>query len=286
LRAANVPVYFIEKMPSGEVGGKSGVELNTLGSVVKLDGLACELSEYRALECMTEQPLLAVGEYMYNEEHYYMLFNESVEDSVDTEVILNSEGYVYRYDAMTDILYNVNKNEERIKLSLTPYESTILIVSKKPLEAEEDYSAIADSEIELPLLWNTSFSSAKDYPKTTKELGMNSLGFVHDLPEMSDKCGTVRFEADVDIPKARQALLNIEDAFEVCEVFVNKASAGIKIANPYVFDLTKLVHEGRNNIAIEITNTLGTQIRQPLGHYLPIEPFGVSGEISLKVKMG
>ena len=32
-------------------------------------------------------------------------------------------------------------------------------------------------------------------------------------------------------------------------------------------------------IAIEITNTLGTQIRDAISHYLPIEPFGIEGPV-------
>ena len=34
-------------------------------------------------------------------------------------------------------------------------------------------------------------------------------------------------------------------------------------------------------LAVEVTNTLGTQMRDAISHYLPIEPFGVEGMVHL-----
>ena len=45
--------------------------------------------------------------------------------------------------------------------------------------------------------------------------------------------------------------------------------------------MTGLLKEGENRLAIEVTNTLGTQMRDAISHYLPIEPFGVEGMVHL-----
>ena len=49
----------------------------------------------------------------------------------------------------------------------------------------------------------------------------------------------------------------------------------------YRFHLTGLLREGENQLAVEVTNTLGTQMRDAISHYLPIEPFGVEGMVHL-----
>ena len=76
-------------------------------------------------------------------------------------------------------------------------------------------------------------------------------------------------------------ILDLGTVYETAEVFINGTSAGIRICKPYRFDLTSLLRDGENQIAVEITNTLGTQMRDPISHYLPIEPFGVEGPMRL-----
>lgn len=54
-----------------------------------------------------------------------------------------------------------------------------------------------------------------------------------------------------------------------------------RLCRPYLFDLTPYLKAGSNRLNIEVTNTLGTQVRDALSHYLPIEPFGIEGEVTL-----
>ena len=75
--------------------------------------------------------------------------------------------------------------------------------------------------------------------------------------------------------------LDLGNAYETAEVFVNGNSVGVRICKPYRFELTGLLREGENQLAVEVTNTLGTQMRDAISHYLPIEPFGVEGMVRL-----
>ena len=75
--------------------------------------------------------------------------------------------------------------------------------------------------------------------------------------------------------------LNLGTVYEIAEVLVNNKSVGVKLCPPYVFDLTGLVEQGDNLLRVEVTNTLGTQIRDGLSQYLVIEPFGVEGPVTL-----
>ena len=65
---------------------------------------------------------------------------------------------------------------------------------------------------------------------------------------------------------------------------MNGTSAGVRLCRPYVFDLAPYLSEGENRLAVEVTNTLGTKVRDALSHYLPIEPFGIEGPAALLVE--
>lgn len=88
----------------------------------------------------------------------------------------------------------------------------------------------------------------------------------------------------VKMPVNGKTVLEIENAYETVEVFVNGRSAGVRLSKPYRFDLSEFLEDGKNKLAIEVTNTLGTTIRDAISHYLPIEPFGIDGEIVLYQK--
>ena len=80
-------------------------------------------------------------------------------------------------------------------------------------------------------------------------------------------------------PEDANYVIDLGNVYETAEIFVNQASAGVRLCMPYQFDVTSMLREGENQIAIEITNTLGTQIRDAISHYLPIEPFGIEGPV-------
>ena len=94
----------------------------------------------------------------------------------------------------------------------------------------------------------------------------------------------MRFAAELKVDEISGAVLNLGEAHETAEVFVNGVSAGIRLCKPYIFELGGLLKPGKNELAVEITNTLGTAVREPLSHYLVIEPFGVQGPVTLKVR--
>ena len=83
---------------------------------------------------------------------------------------------------------------------------------------------------------------------------------------------------------AKRAILKIEESFETTQVFVNGQSAGVKICGPYEYDITPWIKHGINELAIEVTNTLGTAIRDGISQYLMIEPFGVRGNVTIELK--
>ena len=57
-----------------------------------------------------------------------------------------------------------------------------------------------------------------------------------------------------------QVLLELGDARTVAEVFVNDRKAGVRMAPPFRFDISRLVQEGENRIQIKVANTLANHM--------------------------
>ena len=127
-----------------------------------------------------------------------------------------------------------------------------------------------------------TFADSISYPNFQRSIPTKELELVSSLPGCEEITGTVRYEGSFQKSKETgRILLDLGNVYETAEVFINGKSAGVKICKPYRFDLTSLLQEGENRIAVEVTNTLGTQMRDSISHYLPIEPFGVEGPVRM-----
>ena len=75
-------------------------------------------------------------------------------------------------------------------------------------------------------------------------------------------------------------VLEITDADEGIEVFLNDSSLGIQIAPPYRYDLTPHLKLGVNSLAIEVATTLERQsfpLLDDYGKSVTKPPVGKSG---------
>lgn len=278
-----VRVVFLEQVPKralGEFDQDSWETVRAESEILPLDELGEALEAYRCVRLDRKQRELAVGEYLRDGKHIYMLFNESVSDTLEMAADFGQEGFVYRYDAFADKLYAADPSH----ILLTPYESHVYVVTEEKLSAEKLWTKAGMKEIALPEEWTVWFADSFSYPDFKERVPLDRLGFIQGVPGYEQKAGTVRFSTEIEIPQAEQVLLDLGNAYETAEVFVNGRSAGVRLCKPYVFDLTDGVEEGKNQLAIEITNTLGTEMRDALSHYLPIEPFGVEGEVRLMIR--
>lgn len=258
-------------------------QLRADSQVVALEELGDYLSPWQAVKLDHEQQELVVGEYVRDRKHFYMLFNESVSDTLQMRIRFRQRGHVYRYDAFADVLEQASSD----LVCLTPYQSAIYLVSEDRLDASGMAAVRREGSYKtmpLPQRWTVAFADSFSYPDFREKVELHAPGFVHTVRGYENRSGTVRFSAEIQIPQAEQTVLDLGNVYETAEVFVNGISAGVRLCKPYVFDLTDYLMAGSNQLAIEITNTLGTEVRDALSHYLPIEPFGIEGPIRLLVK--
>lgn len=278
----HVQVIFLQAQPKRVLGEHDETKWETIrlkSKVVPLSKLGYELQSYASITISKKQCDLVVGDYIRDNMHMYMLFNESTYKTIDTSIHFHAEGNIYRYDAFEDTLSRVKTPH----LHLVPYESAIYIICKHSIEAVEEV-AHSYEEIQLQQEWSVSYADSFSYPIFTTTVDMNTLGYVHELQGYEKACGTLRYCTEIEIDYVENARLDIEHAYETVEVFVNDISVGVKLCKPYVFHIGSNLHKGKNKLCIEVTNTLGTQVRDALSHYLPMEPFGIEGPITLKLE--
>lgn len=169
----------------------------------------------------------------------------------------------------------------RCRISFAPYESIILVAGEKNMAAEPLYKA-SEETLNLPEKWAVSFADSLSYPEFKENVPADTLCCVQEISGWEKKAGTLRFEGSIRMDEAVHAELDLGEVFEIAEVFVNGISAGVRLCKPYRFDLKDLLVQGENQIKIEVTNCLGTALRDPISHYLMIEPFGIEGPVTLK----
>lgn len=287
---AGVKLIFLEAVPESTVGGTVSLEnIKKFAKVVRLKELGSELEDYRSVETNRVASDLVIGEYCRGNKHFYMLFHENIGEVFEGDVKFRADEmignrYLYRYDAFNDTLYCEKEKASGCHICLQPYESAIYIMSGEVIPGAEQMPAECDTEAALPEKWRVSFADSSSYPEFCRSVETEKLGLIQQIEGWDDRAGTVRYTAEFEVQRMERAVLDLGEVHETAEVFVNGQSAGCRLCRPYTFELGALLQEGKNELAIEVTNTLGTEQRDAISHYLVIEPFGVEGPVTLKIQ--
>jgi hypothetical protein len=206
------------------------------------------------------------------ESEFYFFVNESAESYIG-EITLPRNGRVYAYDAWankTVSLTSVNgDNSTKIAVIIEPRKSLFVVFA---------------NEIPLTNIKRSACEGA-EYPNFT---GEKTVALPDNLAdEQPEFSGFVRYTADFTANGEKSFVLEITDAAESVEVFVNGKSAGTHIVPKYVFDISEFVVLGRNELLIVVATTLErecfplldphTKMRTPA----PTAKSGITGVIRL-----
>lgn len=129
--------------------------------------------------------------------------------------------------------------------------------------------------------WRRSVCESIDYPgfSAGREVSLSDR-LAEEMPAFS---GFARYERDIEVPDdAASVLVEITDAHEGVELFVNGRSAGIQIVPPFLYDVTAMTAAGTNRLRIEAATTLERAMTagRPLQNCLS----GITGKVELLVR--
>ena len=200
------------------------------------------------------------------------------------DVTVHASGTPVQYDALDNTLRPVSADIQDGKtvlhLELAPLQ--LMIISFGGEEADALVPTPCGHQHTALGGFTVTKAESKAYPAFSDPVQMDSLTNMGRLyPDFS---GYYRYETKAELKPGRNVLA-IADCYEAAEVFVNGKSAGIRFAAPYRFDISALVQDGVNEIAIEVATTLERKVAAMNlgGHSLmgknPVSPTGIVGEV-------
>lgn len=271
LTDAGVKVYVLGEKP--EVLGKADGAAGKMDAVeqISYEKLA-ELAANKYSDLVKLSPAndrIRCCQYAY-EDGSSMLFlvNEGTETYEGNIAVLSDAQKIYGYDAWENRVYPVQQNGSgEVTVKIEPRKSVIFILNDKETDAlpltetvEQKLCRQTGTCVELSEGWKRSVCRSIAYPAFAdeKEISLPD-SLAEEQPQFS---GFVRYEKSITLTDVSHVLLEITDAAEGVEVFLNGKSFGIQIVPHYLYDLSEAAVAGENKLVIEVATTLEREMSE------------------------
>lgn len=199
------------------------------------------------------------------------------------------------YDAWSNGVYDAGLTDGRMPLYLEPLKSAFVVIEPDGatdvggLPAADagvtwrpDKAGLAE-EVPFSGAWLRSLCAALDYPAFGEAVEVELPDHLEEEQPLFS--GFVRYTSSFEARAGDSLLLEIGDASEGVEVFVNGESLGIQVSPAYRYDLTGHLVDGVNELAIEVATTLERERSQDPDMFgntkEPTSRSGITGEVRL-----
>ena len=266
-----VPVIFIDALPEGisNAGGEEEERalLDAVGKcgITPLDELAALLRNTIPLDFQIAPDFRRLRYYHGKCEggEAYLVLNEDPAVAYKGVAQIPCSGGITGYDPFWNKITGVSGRKAEagmeIELNMPPLGMMILLVDPAQPAPVEWMTGKAYQRRALAVDWTLSIAKSEEYPHFHDHRIISECRSVTALyPDFS---GFMRYETEVDLTgwEPLPFILELEDAYEGVEVWVNNANAGICISSPYRFPIERLVTRGKNHIRIEVANSLARE---------------------------
>ena len=304
LNAAGIPVYFAGSAPRGICDTAADADDSALlaaalsaSSVLTPEQMrdAAIAAGLKTVQISPASNRIRCMHYVHADGTQILyLVNEAatVYEGVMTCPKAFAQANVYAYDAWANTVYAAPVDNGNISLSLEPYKSLLLVadpdgavsIPDAPASDAGLRKAIAGgTDIGLSGAWKRSTCASASYPAFE---GSKEVTLPDDLAaEQPLFSGFVRYENSFSASAGDRVLLEITDASEGVEVFINGTSLGIQIVPVYRYDLSGYIADGTNELRIEVATTLERERskgRDKFGRkQTPTSSSGITGTVRL-----
>lgn len=287
------PVIITNPMPYGicEHHKKDEKFLKQLNKIntADVDRLADTIKQIVEMDVQLEHEFsnLTVYHYDYGEE-LYMFLNEDANTNYTGTVTLAAKGTPVCYDAWENCIYPVDyervNGQTKVSLDLMPLEMKIILLEEDRAYNKKERCNPQKNTIKLSE-FTIYKAEALQYPVFTSPRQIKRLESMSEYdPDFS---GWYRYETTIELEEIENALLKITDVYECAEVFVNGKSAGNRIAQPYVYDISPLVQKGLNTITMDVATNMARKVRA-MGEEIysmhiiqPMPKSGIVGDVTI-----
>lgn len=303
LERGGVQILFVDGVPSRSVENRADLpkllaELERKTALCALDELADWVGRrgFRDIEVRQREPSLRYCHYVHDEEEIYFFVNESRSQVVHTPISVKHRGAnPVAYDPLRHEAYEIDcvfdEQSSTVDLRLEPYESLFLIF----FAADNDYigeprqraSFLARRSgphlAELRGPWTVSLADARSYPQFRPAVQLDVLENLAGSALFPEFSGTISYETEFAAAEEAElyATLDLGEAYEIAEAWLNDRLLGVRICPPYRFDIAGQVMPGSNRLRVEVTNTLVKRQPSVFDRAMAQEPSGLLGPVVL-----
>lgn len=238
------------------------------------------------------------SKYDYKGEDFYMFFNESKIEAVDTWIQVPFNGQYNIYDAFHNRSWrvtNINGDEtHNMLLHLEPGETRLICLesdeTNKNMQEFLSNGLDIDTKqftrsVELTGPW--TIAKKKYNESTYQPVAVQKLIDITDEVEFQEFSGIIKYELDFAwncsaVPaEITELLFDFGEVYETLEVWLNSEKLDICITAPYrIFVPTNLL-VNYNHLTIYVTNTLVHAMRDQFSMTMPLDPSGLLGPVKI-----
>lgn len=289
----HIPVIFAGCRPKGICDGDNEflkLQLQSCGQAASLDEIADMLEIYREVKLKCKNDRVRCLRYV-SEDHtvVYLLVNEGTEAYQGNIHFLREKSEklrtVYEYDAWENKLYELENEAGELSVCIEPLKSKIILFGSWTADPEmvTNRETGIFEETVFSHEWKISICRSIDYPAFEKEKTVALPDAV--WTEEPFFSGYVQYKNQFMANEGECYLLEISDAYEGVEVFLNGISQKIQIVPPYRYRLEEGIRTGENDIWIEVASTLGREMSKYPNTFGQMQESeaksGITGEVHL-----
>lgn len=225
-----------------------------------------------------DNTLLRIGHFKNDATDYYMLFNEEP-IAVSEKIVLPSTGEYLLLNLLTGDFGKAYTESGEIAVELKAGESVILAFGDIETGGICEKKSLGEPE-KLELLWDISVKEAgidSDYRLYKENSSLLNITGADNLPDFS---GYIKYSGNLVTDKT-DCVIDLGEVGYTARLYVNGADMGIRVCEPYSWDISSVLKSGENTVEIIAANTLVNRVKDNLSTFMPISPSGVIGPVTL-----
>lgn len=276
LKESGCKVLFLDKLPKGIADTKESFATEN-EEICSFNDILEQV--YRDIKIEPASFRIRALHYKGTEELYYFVNEDDKVYEGKAEIPMKENLYLYNaWDNRVEKAdYQLTSKGTEIKLSLKPGESAVYISGM--CENLQEKVLPKGKCVTLEENWKRSICRSIDYPNFQNEKTIQAFG---DYGKENKKfSGFIAYETVLSkemTVAAKKVILEITDAGEDVEVFINGMSAGIQVLPPFYYDITELLKDEENTVRIEVATTLERERGVNKKNWKPI---GIVGKVNL-----
>lgn len=282
LKTGGCRVIFIDSLPEKIVGFSQVNEIDeTVRECETVPLERCFEAVSREAVLTPENPRIHMYHYCGEQEIWYVVNEDN--RRYNGEITLPYMEACVGYDAWDDCYLPLKSEADtktgrmRVDICLEGHEALILTSGNHMENGEKsqlNYREIHMQEGQCIENWEMAKCRAIEYPMFSN---WEKIDKFEDVGKKHKKfSGYIAYRASIELKNTDKSILEITDAGEDVEVFINDISAGIKVQPPFRFDISSLLKTGMNQVRIEVATTL----ERERGEH-KCAPIGITGKVVL-----